>query len=260
MVRGPARIGRKNVFDSFCSVGGDPQDLKFGGEHTELVVGDANRFREFCTVSRGTTRRRRRHADRQRQSLHGVFPRGARLHRRQPHRVCQWRDAGRPRGGGGLRERRRVQSRAPILPRGPLRLHRRLHRDHAGRAAVFARGHRARNEMLRREHRRPRAPRIRSRAPGNHRERVSPSAALQAQHHAGPRTDSRATERFARCSGTRGIYRIGASAACTSEFLDAYAIFVYPGRFRRMGIDCRQRTISVSGSAKRRATRESKWP
>ena len=54
-VRGPARSGRKNVFDSFCSVGGDPQDLKFSGERTELVVGDANRFREFCTVSRGTT-------------------------------------------------------------------------------------------------------------------------------------------------------------------------------------------------------------
>jgi UDP-N-acetylglucosamine acyltransferase len=55
VVRGPARIGRKNVFDSFCSVGGDPQDLKFSGERTELVVGDGNRFREFSTVSRGTT-------------------------------------------------------------------------------------------------------------------------------------------------------------------------------------------------------------
>src|ERR1700733_1996318 len=55
VVRGPARIGRKNVFDSFCSVGGDPQDLKFGGEATELIVGDSNRFREFSTVSRGTT-------------------------------------------------------------------------------------------------------------------------------------------------------------------------------------------------------------
>src|SRR5260370_3827302 len=55
VVRGPARIGRKNVFDSFCSVGGDPQDLKFGGEHTEVIIGDANRFREFSTVSPGTT-------------------------------------------------------------------------------------------------------------------------------------------------------------------------------------------------------------
>src|ERR1700693_270701 len=55
VVRGPAVIGRGNIFDSFCSVGGDPQDLKFSGERTELVVGDANRFREFSTVSRGTT-------------------------------------------------------------------------------------------------------------------------------------------------------------------------------------------------------------
>ncbi len=55
VVRGPASVGCKNIFDSFCSVGGDPQDLKFSGEQTKLVVGDANRFREFSTVSRGTT-------------------------------------------------------------------------------------------------------------------------------------------------------------------------------------------------------------
>ena len=55
VLRGPARFGRRNVFDSFCSVGGDPQDLKFAGERTGLVAGDGNRFREFCTVSRGTT-------------------------------------------------------------------------------------------------------------------------------------------------------------------------------------------------------------
>jgi UDP-N-acetylglucosamine acyltransferase len=55
VVRGPSMIGRENVFHSFCSVGGDPQDLKFHGERTELVVGDRNTFREFVTVSRGTT-------------------------------------------------------------------------------------------------------------------------------------------------------------------------------------------------------------
>jgi len=49
------RIGRKNIFDSFCSVGGDPQDLKFSGEATKLEIGNENRFREFSTVSRGTT-------------------------------------------------------------------------------------------------------------------------------------------------------------------------------------------------------------
>src|SRR5260221_11929709 len=55
VVRGPARIGRKNIFDSFCSVGGDPQDLKFSGEPKKLEIGNENRFREFSTVSRGTT-------------------------------------------------------------------------------------------------------------------------------------------------------------------------------------------------------------
>lgn len=55
-VRGPMRAGKENIFDSFCSVGGDPQDLKFHGERTELNVGDGNTFREFCTVSRGTAK------------------------------------------------------------------------------------------------------------------------------------------------------------------------------------------------------------
>jgi UDP-N-acetylglucosamine acyltransferase len=53
-VNGPARFGRGNIFHSFCSVGGDPQDLKYGGERTELTAGDANVFREFVTISRGT--------------------------------------------------------------------------------------------------------------------------------------------------------------------------------------------------------------
>jgi UDP-N-acetylglucosamine acyltransferase len=54
VVNGPARLGRENILHPFCSVGGDPQDLKYKGERTELVVGDANIFREYVTVSRGT--------------------------------------------------------------------------------------------------------------------------------------------------------------------------------------------------------------
>jgi UDP-N-acetylglucosamine acyltransferase len=56
VLRGPSRFGRDNVFHSFCSVGGDPQDLSFHGERTELVVGDANIFHEFATVNRGTVK------------------------------------------------------------------------------------------------------------------------------------------------------------------------------------------------------------
>ncbi len=54
VVQGPARIGRNNTFFSFCAVGGDPQDLKYKGERTELHAGDGNTFREYVTVSRGT--------------------------------------------------------------------------------------------------------------------------------------------------------------------------------------------------------------
>ena len=54
MVQGPSKIGRNNVFYPFCVIGGDPQDLRFKGERTELVVGDGNTFREYVTVTRGT--------------------------------------------------------------------------------------------------------------------------------------------------------------------------------------------------------------
>lgn len=54
MVQGPSTIGRENTFHSFCVVGGDPQDLRFRGEKTELAVGDGNTFREYVTISRGT--------------------------------------------------------------------------------------------------------------------------------------------------------------------------------------------------------------
>ena len=54
VVQGPSTFGRGNVFHPFCVIGGDPQDYTFGGERTELRVGEANIFREYVTVSRGT--------------------------------------------------------------------------------------------------------------------------------------------------------------------------------------------------------------
>jgi len=53
-VTGPTRIGRNNHFHGHAAVGGDPQDKKFAGERTELVIGDDNVVREFTTISRGT--------------------------------------------------------------------------------------------------------------------------------------------------------------------------------------------------------------
>ena len=45
----------KNVRVGVGSVlGGDPQDLKFKGEETQLIIGQRNVFREFVTIHRGT--------------------------------------------------------------------------------------------------------------------------------------------------------------------------------------------------------------
>lgn len=54
-MEGPLEIGRNNHFYPFSSIGSPPQDLKFRGEETRLVIGDRNTFREFATVNRGTS-------------------------------------------------------------------------------------------------------------------------------------------------------------------------------------------------------------
>jgi UDP-N-acetylglucosamine acyltransferase len=54
VIEGPTRIGRDNRISQFASLGGAPQDKKFAGEHTELIIGDRNLIREFVTINRGT--------------------------------------------------------------------------------------------------------------------------------------------------------------------------------------------------------------
>ena len=51
---GPARIGDDCDFHPFATIGSSPQDLKYRGEPTRLVIGSRNTFRESCTVNRGT--------------------------------------------------------------------------------------------------------------------------------------------------------------------------------------------------------------
>jgi UDP-N-acetylglucosamine acyltransferase len=53
---GHTRIGARNTFYPFSAIGVAPQDLKYGGEPTETVIGDDNTIRESVTVSRGTTK------------------------------------------------------------------------------------------------------------------------------------------------------------------------------------------------------------
>ena len=56
VVRGPAKFGARNVFHPFTVIGGDPQDHTYRGERVELAAGDGNIFREYVTISRGTTK------------------------------------------------------------------------------------------------------------------------------------------------------------------------------------------------------------
>ena len=54
VVEGPSEIGSNNLFHPFATIGLAPQDLKFAGESTRLVVGSDNVFREYVNVHRGT--------------------------------------------------------------------------------------------------------------------------------------------------------------------------------------------------------------
>jgi len=54
VIAGKTTIGKKNIFHPFCALGGDPQDLNYKGEDTELIVGNENIFREGASVHRGT--------------------------------------------------------------------------------------------------------------------------------------------------------------------------------------------------------------
>lgn len=54
VLEGRTRIGRDNRIFQFNSIGAVPQDMSFGGEPTELEIGDRNTIREFCTINLGT--------------------------------------------------------------------------------------------------------------------------------------------------------------------------------------------------------------
>jgi len=54
VIQGPTKIGKNNRIFSGANLGGDPQDLKYQGEVSYLVIGDDNTIREYVTISRGT--------------------------------------------------------------------------------------------------------------------------------------------------------------------------------------------------------------
>jgi UDP-N-acetylglucosamine acyltransferase len=47
-------IGCDNIIYPYSVIGGDPQDKKYNGESTQLIIGDRNQIREHVTIHRGT--------------------------------------------------------------------------------------------------------------------------------------------------------------------------------------------------------------
>ena len=54
VIEGHTTIGRDNQIFQFNSLGAIPQDKKYAGEPCELVIGDRNTIREFCTFNIGS--------------------------------------------------------------------------------------------------------------------------------------------------------------------------------------------------------------
>ena len=54
VIEGHTTIGQGNRIFQFASLGAAPQDKKYAGEDTRLVIGDRNTIREFCTFNLGT--------------------------------------------------------------------------------------------------------------------------------------------------------------------------------------------------------------
>ena len=52
-ITGNTKIGKANKIYPFVSIN-DPQDLKYNGEETNLVIGDNNKIREYVTINKGT--------------------------------------------------------------------------------------------------------------------------------------------------------------------------------------------------------------
>lgn len=51
---GYTKIGKNNKIYQFASLGEAPQDKKYRNEPTQLLIGDDNTIREFCTLNIGT--------------------------------------------------------------------------------------------------------------------------------------------------------------------------------------------------------------
>ena len=163
IVDGWTEIGDDTEIFPFASIGLAPQDLKFRGEPTRLVIGNHNVFREFVTIHRGTAGG----GGVTTIGDHNLFMAYAHVaHDCHVGNDTIFGNAATLGGhvdGRGLRDDQRLLRRAPVLPRRPARVHRRLLGRDERRAAVCEDGRQPRAH-LRRQLDRPGAPRLQRRA------------------------------------------------------------------------------------------------
>ena len=190
VIDGVTQIGDGNQIFPMTSIGLVPQDLKFGGEPTRVVIGDRNVIREFVTIHRGTAGGG---------GLTSIGNHNLLMAYTHIAHDCHIGNetifgnaatlAGHVRGRG-LRQRRRVLRRPPVLPRRQVRVHRRLFGRDQGRAAVCQDRRQPRAD-LRDQHHRPHTPRLLA---GDHRRScAAPTACCCTRTPAAPSRRSSAT-------------------------------------------------------------------
>ena len=54
-ITGHTLIGKNTKIYPFASIGSAPQDMKYNGEKTKLLIGEKNTIREYVTINTGTT-------------------------------------------------------------------------------------------------------------------------------------------------------------------------------------------------------------
>ena len=54
LLQGPTRIGSDNHIGAYASIGGDPQDKKYRGERSELVIGNYNEDHNLPSARRAS--------------------------------------------------------------------------------------------------------------------------------------------------------------------------------------------------------------
>ncbi|MFQ5903719.1 MAG: acyl-ACP--UDP-N-acetylglucosamine O-acyltransferase [Candidatus Binatia bacterium] len=55
VIEGNTTLGERNLIFQFATVGSVPQDLKYKGEDSQLIIGHHNTIREFVSLNPGTT-------------------------------------------------------------------------------------------------------------------------------------------------------------------------------------------------------------